>query len=162
MKKRNLVKEMQSMLKMKLKYFRTFYEISLQQKKVVSQSDNDQSQKKTVRSINNSKIEALLQKKDNVIAKILELEEQIKSITKSNLPSESKLTNDSLIKSFNQQIKDVIDNIVLVEKEVETTLKKHNNLLKERFGAIRRGKTLVTGYGGQRVARPRFIDYKLQ
>ena len=161
-KSKIIIREMQSLLGMKLKYFRTFYDISVQQKKVIAQDDNEQSQKKTGQLVNNSKIEALLIKKDNIISKILELERQTESMIKSNPSLESESADDSTIKAFNQQIKEVIEKIVPVEKEVAATLEKHKNLLKKQVGTIRRGRTLITGYGGQKLVRPRFIDYKLQ
>lgn len=162
MEESKIIGEMQILLKMKLKYFRTFYDISIQQKKVIAQDDNEKSQVKAARSINKTKIEFLLLKKDNVISKILELERQIESMIKNNLSLESKLADDNTVKSFNQQIKEVIDKIVPIEKEVAATLEKHKSLLKERVGTLRRSRSLITGYGGQKFTRPRFIDYKLQ
>ncbi len=156
------MREMQSLLKMKLLYFKAFYDISIQQKKAIAQDDNEKSQIKTAQSINKTEIESLLLKKDNVISKILELERKTESIIKDNLSLESKLADDSTVKSFNQQIKEVIGKIVPIEKEVAATLEKYKNLLKERAGTLRRGRTLITGYGGQKFIRPRFIDYKLQ
>ncbi len=162
MEESKIIREMQTLLKMKLKYFGTFYDISIQQKKVIAQDDNEKTQIKTARSINKTEIESLLLKKDNVISKILELERQTESMIKDNLSLESKLADDSTVKSLNQQIKEVIDKIVPIEKEVAATLEKHKNLLKERVGTLRRGRALITGYGGQKFTRPRFVDYKLQ
>lgn len=162
MEESKIIIEMQSLLKMKLKYFRTFYDVSVQQKKVVTQDDNKQSQIKTVQSINNSKMESLLLKKDNIVSKILELERQTESMIKDNPSLESKLADDGTVESFNRQIKEVIDKIVPIEKEVAATLEKHKNLLKERVYTMKRGRTLIAGYGGQKLVRPRFVDYKLQ
>tara|TARA_B100000315_G_scaffold168683_1_gene157253 strand:- start:8338 stop:8826 length:489 start_codon:yes stop_codon:yes gene_type:complete len=162
MEESKIMREMQSLLKMKLLYFKAFYDISIQQKKAIAQDDNEKSQIKTAQSINKTEIESLLLKKDNVISKILELERKTESIIKDNLSLESKLADDSTVKSFNQQIKEVIGKIVPIEKEVAATLEKYKNLLKERAGTLRRGRTLITGYGGQKFIRPRFIDYKLQ
>ena len=162
MEESRIIREMQTLLKMKLKCFKIFYDISIQQKKVIAQDDNEKSQLKTAQSINKTKIESLLLKKDNVISKILELERQTESMIKDNLSLESEIADDSTVKSFNQQIKEIIDKIVPIEKEVAATLEKYKNLLKERVGTLRRGKSLITGYGGQKFTRPRFIDYKLQ
>lgn len=149
MKKNEILNEIQSLQKIKLKYFRTFYDISIQQKK-------------TANSHSNLEIESLLLKKDNIITKIKELESRITFLLKNNPALESVLVGDSVVKSIAQQIKEVISKIVPIEKEVTEILEKHKSLVKEHISTIRRGRALITGYGGDKFIKPRFVDYKLQ
>lgn len=162
MEKSKIIKELHSLLNMKLKYFRAFYDTSLQQKKIVTQYENEQSQKKAVRPIDSVQIEKLLLKKDNIISKITELEKHIEYMFKNNLSLESELIGDTIAKSFDRQIKETVDKIIPVEKEVAAMLEQHKNILKEHVGTVRRGKVLISGYGGQKFIGPRFVDYKLQ
>ncbi len=143
-----IVKEMQSLLRIKLKYFREFHDVSTQQKQAV------QSQK-------NSEMEALLLKKDSIISKIMEFEKQIESLIKKTPSTESELVEDNMVKSLNQNIKELIDKIVKTEKEVTDLLQKKEDRAKKDFSTLRKGKTLVAGYGGKKLVRPRFVDYKI-
>lgn len=140
---------MQSILQMKLNHFRVFYDISLKQKKVASSS-------------NSAELDALLFKKDAVIIKIKELDTQIESLINGNPHEGSILSNDILIKSYKQQIKELIDKIAPIEKKVTEILIRQKNVTKEQLKAIQKRKVIITGYSGTKARTPKFIDYKLE
>ena len=143
-----IVKEIQSLLRMKLKYFREFHNVSTQQKKAVQSPEN-------------SEMEALLLKKDSIISQIMKFEKQTDYLIKKTPSTESELAEDNMVKSLNQNIKELIDKIVKTEKEVTDLLQEKKERTRKDFSVLRKGKTLVAGYGGKKLVRPRFVDYTI-
>lgn len=140
---------MRSILQMKLNHFRVFYDISLKQKEVTSVS-------------NGAELDALLLKKDAVIIKIKELDTQIESLINRNPHGGLILSNDTPIKSYIQQIKELIDKIAPIEKKITEILIRQKNVTKEQLKAIQKRKVIITGYSGPQARTPKFVDYKLE
>lgn len=171
-----IIKEMQYLLELELKHFRSFYSISLQQKRILNQFNeknvsittslkkkgNGEVNKSSAHSLKISEIEKLLSGKDSIIFQIKECEKRIELLLKSDSSLKLLIEDNNTIKSLKQQMTEAISKIMPVEKETTELLKKKEKYFKKNIGTLRKGRTVIAGYGRNKFQIPRFIDYKLQ